>query len=103
AVTAPRAPTGVPVLTFVSSGGSFVYECQNRRDTSKKYQILAWLWIWHSLGGLVASLKRMPNPHARWDRSRPGGRRQYWSDEVLRPLRKPSRWHRPASRIRAQR
>ncbi|CCE04610.1 hypothetical protein BRAS3843_1090052 [Bradyrhizobium sp. STM 3843] len=29
------APAGVPVLTFVSWCGSFVYECQNQSDTSK--------------------------------------------------------------------
>src|SRR5205814_4522756 len=29
----------VPVLTFVSCRGAFVYECQNQRDTSK-YRIL---------------------------------------------------------------
>jgi hypothetical protein len=27
--------TSVPVLTFVSYRGWFVYECQNQRDTSK--------------------------------------------------------------------
>jgi hypothetical protein len=34
----------VPVLTFVSYRGTFVYECQNQRDTSK-YKILVWFWI----------------------------------------------------------
>jgi hypothetical protein len=35
---------GVPVLTFVSCLGGFVYECQNQRDTSK-YKILVLFWI----------------------------------------------------------
>jgi hypothetical protein len=34
----------VPVLTFVSCRGGFVYECQNQRDTSK-YRFLVWFWI----------------------------------------------------------
>src|SRR5271170_4287780 len=33
--------TSVPVLTFVSRCGGFVYECQNQRDT-KKNEILVW-------------------------------------------------------------
>jgi len=34
----------VPVLTFVSYRGAFVYECQNQKDTSKRW-ILVWFWI----------------------------------------------------------
>ena len=36
--------TSVPVLTFVSYRGGFVYECQNQRDTGKCW-ILVWFWI----------------------------------------------------------
>jgi len=36
--------TSVPILTFVSYRGGFVYECQNQGDTSK-YWILVWFWI----------------------------------------------------------
>src|SRR6516162_1190660 len=38
-----QADASVLVLTFVSSRGGFVYECQNQRDTSK-YRILVWFW-----------------------------------------------------------
>jgi hypothetical protein len=37
-----KGGTSVPVLTFVSYRGGYVYECQNRKDTGK-YMILVWL------------------------------------------------------------
>src|SRR5579872_6139952 len=39
------ARASVPVLTFVSCCGGFVYECQNQRDTSK-YKYLKRDEIW---------------------------------------------------------
>src|SRR6516165_10225612 len=37
AMTFPVYPASVPVLTLVSCCSTFVYECQNQRDTSARF------------------------------------------------------------------
>src|SRR5580698_11527098 len=55
--------SSVPVPTFVSCCGGFVYECRNQRDTSKS-RFLVEFWILHSLGGTcgygLANVKSTP-------------------------------------------